>query len=289
MVEMLVVIAIIMILASIIMPALKRAVDVAYTAACLANLNSCGAAMSMFVDDHNASFTTGVPGFYLGDNGYFANLTTYPGDAGGSYWKVRWCNDKMNLNKHPEYGGAMWPYLQNAKALMCPVFGTLAESGTEDPVNVSSPALLGGDYKPWLNYSINEFLGTDFCGESIMIMAKVPQPSETFSFTEESCRVDPAYSESGMNDTAMIVGYEPYGYKMVTNWIAAAGGNWRNVKIGPSGVGKAWDVIASYHNTPRDAPFYGKGNCVFLDGHAASHDREDSFILAYPLRPAPKP
>lgn len=103
-------------------------------------------------------------------------------------------------------------------------------------------------------------------------------PGETFSFTEESALVDTQYNASGLNDTFMIPGDK----SMADGWLNSVGGSPRLVKPGPDGVGQFWDVIAGFHHAPSGDKLGGKGNCAFLDGHVASHWREETFPLAWP-------
>jgi prepilin-type processing-associated H-X9-DG protein len=109
---------------------------------------------------------------------------------------------------------------------------------------------------------------------------EVKHPATTFSFTEESARVDTAYNASGLNDTFMIPGSD----SMIKSWLSQTGGDLRQVIPGPDGVGPFYDVIAGFHNAPTSDKLRGRGNCAFLDGHVEAFSRAETFYYAYPKK-----
>jgi prepilin-type processing-associated H-X9-DG protein len=137
------------------------------------------------------------------------------------------------------------------------------------------------NYEPWYNYTMNAFLGSlNSSVEQHRVLKDddVKHPATTFSFTEESARVDTAYNASGLNDTFMVVGND----SMVNGWLSQAGNNPRLVEPGPDGSGQFWDVIAGFHNAPSGDKLRGRGNCAFLDGHVSAHPRSETFFYAWP-------
>jgi prepilin-type N-terminal cleavage/methylation domain-containing protein len=84
-IELLVVIAIIAVLLSILMPALSKVRQQAYTIRCRANLKQYGVGMRMYLDDNDS---------------YFPNTGSWMKSASGSWVK-----------KGEEPTGQFWPYI----------------------------------------------------------------------------------------------------------------------------------------------------------------------------------
>jgi prepilin-type processing-associated H-X9-DG protein len=130
---------------------------------------------------------------------------------------------------------------------------------------------------------MNAYLGSarsDVQETRVLKDTDVKHPATTFSFTEESARVDTAYNISGLNDTFMAPGSDT----MVKSWLSQTGGDLRRIVPGPEGVGQFWDVIAGFHNAPTGDRLRGRGNCAFLDGHVDSRSRAETFYYAYPKK-----
>jgi len=274
-IELLVVIAVIAVLMGILMPALGKARELAQGAACKGNLKNYTLAMAMYLDDNDRKFCQP-------ERCYFSQVAAYPVESGvpGNHLHLRWCNGDVELKSNPQYRGMIAPYLADARACICPTFKTLAVRHSDDQFFVANGSSIR-NYEPWYNYTMNAYLGSlDGTVQKTRALkdTDVKYPATTFSFTEESARVDTAYNASGLNDTWMVPGND----SMVESWLAQVGGNPRLVEPGPEGVGQFWDVIAGFHHAPSGDKLRGRGNCAFLDGHVDAHYRSETFYYAYP-------
>ena len=272
-IELLVVIAIIAILMAILLPALNKAREQGQRAACKANLKNYTLAIAMYTTDNDDTFCN--PG-----SCYFTQTAPYPVESGLiSPIHLRWCNGDLFLRNHPEYASPFFPYLQDARAFICPTFSRIAHTASQDHFYQADAGNLK-NYIPWYNYTMNAYLGSPDSGvkkSRVMKQSEVKRPAETFSFTEESALVDTRYNVSGLNDTFMVPGDD----SMIAGWLSQTG-SYRLIKPGPEGVGQFWDVIAGFHYAPSGDPLGGKGNCAFLDGHVDAYPREDTFPLSWP-------
>jgi len=275
-IELLVVIAVIALLLAILMPALNKARELAQGAACKGNLKNYALALFMYLGDNDNKFCDP-------DMCYFSQREPFPTESGipaGNHLHLRWCNGDVNLRIHPKYGGTLYPYMQDAKAFICPTFARLALRHSDDQFFLAYGDSIR-NYKPWYNYTMNAYLG-DRRGVAkktrVLTLSEVRHPAETFAFTEESALVDTQYNQSGLNDTYMIPGNDT----MVQSWLDSVGGNPWRVEPGPEGVGQFYDVIAGFHHAPTGNKLRGKGNCAFVDGHIAAHPRSETFPLAWP-------
>jgi len=275
-IELLVVIAVIAILMAILMPALQKAREQAQRAACKSNLKNYGLAIYMYCGDNDDKFCDP-------DCCYFSQATPFAVEAGlTNHRHLRWCNRDLYLREHPEYGGALFPYVKDARAFICPTFKGIANSYSDDHFFQNYGHEIK-NFLPWYNYTMNAYLGSpssSVANESVGTSSEVRHPAETFSFTEESAVVDTRYSVSGLNDTFMIPGDD----QMIESWLShpTVHGNHHLIKPGPAGVGAFWDVIAGFHHAPTADWLGGKGHCSFLDGHVGAHKREETFPLACP-------
>jgi prepilin-type N-terminal cleavage/methylation domain-containing protein/prepilin-type processing-associated H-X9-DG protein len=272
-IELLVVIAIIAVLLAILLPSLKKAKEQGQRAVCKSNLKNYTLAIVMYTGDNDDKFCDPR-------SCYFSQATPYPVESGlSSPLHLRWCNGDLNLRNHPEYAGPFFPYLQDARAFICPTFSRIAHRASEDHFYQADAGNLS-NYKPWYNYTMNAYLGSPDSGvknSRVLRASEVKRPAETFSFTEESALVDTQYNVSGLNDTYMIPGSDT----MIEGWLSQTG-SYRLIKPGPEGVGQFWDVIAGFHYAPSGDPLGGRGNCAFLDGHIDAYPREDTFPLSWP-------
>jgi len=272
-IELLVVIAVIAVLMAILLPALKKAREQGQRTACQANLKTYTLAIYMYCGDNDDRFCQP-------DSCYFSQTSPYPVESGiSSPIHLRWCNGDLYLREHPEYAGPLYNYLVDARAFICPTFSVIARIASEDHFYQADAANIR-NYKPWYNYTMNAYLGSD--SEStkkanVLRMSQVKQPAYTFSFTEESALVDTQYNVSGLNDTYMVPGSDA----MIDSWLSQFG-SYRLIKPGPGTSPAFWDVIAGFHNAPSGDPLAGKGNCALLDGHVEGYSRLDTFPLAWP-------
>jgi hypothetical protein len=212
---------------------------------------------------------------------YFSQTSPYPVESGlSSPIHLRWCNDDLNLKNHPEYAGPFFRYLANAKSLVCPTAKTLAVRNSDDHFYVADVAKLRR-YRPWYNYTMNAYLGSENAGvqkTGVKKVSQVKKPWNTFAFVEESPLVDTSYNISGLNDTFMVPGDD----SMVAGWMGKVGNDPDRIIPGPEGVGAFWDVVSGFHNASAANLFSGKGNCAILDGHVEAFTRADTFPHAYP-------
>jgi len=274
-IELLVVISVIALLLAILLPALSKAKNLAQGAACKGNLKNYTLAISMYTDDCDMKFPQP-------EKCYFSQLDRFPVETGvgGNHLHLRWCNGDIDLKSHPEYGGALFPYIADARAFICPTYRTLAVRNSEDQFYMAYGSTIKR-YEPWYNYTMNAYLGSANSGVQktrVVKITEVRRPATTYSFTEESALVDTGYNASGLNDTFMVPGSD----SMIEGWFAQVGRNAQRVHPGPEGVGQFWDVIAGFHNAPAGDLLAGRGNCAFLDGHVDAHPRSETFFLAYP-------
>jgi prepilin-type N-terminal cleavage/methylation domain-containing protein/prepilin-type processing-associated H-X9-DG protein len=273
-IELLVVISIIAILLAVMLPALSKAKNLAQGSACKGNLKNYCYAIAMYTDESDGKFP-------LPESCYFTQSTAYPVESGlADPYHVRWCNGDINLKDHPEYASPFFRYVANAQAFICPAFRTLAVRNSDDHFYAADMARLK-NYKPWYNYTMNAYLGSENSGVQktrVKKITDVKRPSTIYSFVEESSLVDTNYNVSGLNDTFMVPGDD----SMIQGWFAKVGPTPRLVIPGPDGVGPFWDVIAGFHNAPASNLLAGRGNCALLDGHVDAYPRSETFVHAYP-------
>jgi len=241
-VELLVVIAIIALLMSILMPALGKAKRQAEFIVCKTNLGGYGKAETMYLQDHNGTFT--IPSMYLFDDRTDENnIRIYD-----PYWQ-----NPENVNKNYDNGpyrwpnhqgsGTLWPYLgQQGDINMCPTFYKYHSERTSPP----DPGQV-----LMFSYSKNAYLG--------MVWHDVPEGGARFAYggvTKDS-QVDRApadiclFSEEGksywgLNDNVILPIL------------------WLGNMMQP-------DKIGGYHKPPdpEEDPLGGFANVVYLDGHVA--------------------
>ena len=274
-IELLVVIATIAVLMAILMPVLGKAKNQAQEMACKGNLRNYCLAIAMYCDESAGKFP--VP-----ERCYFSQTGPYPVESGlSSYIHVRWCNDAVNLKNHPDYAGPFFRHIANARAFACPTFKTLAVRNSQDQFFAADVSKIR--YKPWYNYTMNAYLGSENAGVAKTCVRKISQvkrPSNIFVFVEESPLVDTRYNASGLNDTFMVPGDD----SMVQGWLSRVQNDPKRVipGPGPDGVGPFWDVVSGFHNATAANLLGGRGNCAMVDGHVEAFKRAETFPHAYP-------
>ncbi len=152
-IELLVVIAIIALLMGILVPALSKARNLAQGTACKGNLRTYTLAVAMYTGDNDDRFPEPA-------RCYFSQSTRYDVESGvtGNHLHTRWCNGDLYLRNHPQYGGALYPYMKDARAFICPTFKHMTVHGSEDQYYQTGGASIK-NYLPWYNYTMNAYLG----------------------------------------------------------------------------------------------------------------------------------
>jgi len=233
-IELLVVIAIIAMLLAIITPALKKAKEAAREIFCKTNLKQYGICGILYLEDNDTMFPW--PWWII-----YNQYGSLPSSGHA------WHNEQLHPDDQPGY---LWPYLENKKVNLCPVFDSLARAGrATNHQNCPVPM------KPQFSYSMNSFLGgNQNYWPDIKKEADIERsPSQVAYFGEES--LWPIYLKDGVtnlgsarfNDNVLLVR--------------------RSV---PAPGGDPWpfaDVLASFHKTNDPDRLYGKSNVVYVDGH----------------------
>jgi prepilin-type N-terminal cleavage/methylation domain-containing protein/prepilin-type processing-associated H-X9-DG protein len=271
-IELLVVIAIIGILLAIVIPALTKAKEVARELICKTNIHEYGLAGTLYLEDNNTKFPWPWYSIYRA-----------PLKVAGS-WALQghlWHNDAHNPDQAP---GHLWPYLQNKKVNVCPVFDSLARAGRAK--NHPSSGCSGIPMRPQFSYSMNCYLGGEqgiyeldgpMYGGKVKKIADIERgPAQVAFFGEESLwpvtmadgtLVSRATSE--FNDNVLLVApisdSQPY---------PASGKDMRPYA----------DCLASFHKTSDPGRLFGKSNVVFIDGHVDMVDPLDSFHVTWVKR-----
>jgi prepilin-type N-terminal cleavage/methylation domain-containing protein/prepilin-type processing-associated H-X9-DG protein len=176
-IELLVVIAVIALLMAILLPALNKARQQAYTIACRANLKGYGLGLRMYLDENQHRFP--------------------------DVW--RWMKAKEGHNwvrRGETPDGVFWPYVKALDAHMCPTFAQSAKNTQYADTAVS--------------YVMNSYVGnqqgqiwSNWLGAGVTSVTKESQvhnPSRVVVFTEENTWTIEGYSIAPFNDTHFTVG-----------------------------------------------------------------------------------
>jgi len=243
-VELLVVIAIIAILMAILMPALQRAKKQARALICKNNLRQYGFAARLYIDDNDGVMPYSFTWLYK--------------DGGRG---CRWHDASMNLNKRPDLGGVLWPYLKNDDIHLCPDFNVAAKmmgchrcNGTPIPID------------PQYSYSMNSYLNGDAWQavpsqfhtsiKDVKKESQVRNPARVFFFSEENSWRIPGLSGAGINDN--------------------------NLRSTPP---CNTDCFGTFHNPPGGDVNKGTANAVFVDSHVeevSAYPAGNTFVLSWP-------
>ena len=243
-VELLVVIAIIAVLASLIIPWLGSAQEVARLAACGANLRNLCTSNSTYAADHN--------GAYAHPRHWVTNVY--------AHWQ-----DPRDVAEAHVKDGTMWKYVGSLEVYCCPSFRSAACRAPKLSYvcgrEITYPILDPPDNNLIRSYTINSNVG-EYSGERYTVIAgkrvakrcpfvgDVRRPQDLAMFAEESPWRIPIYAPHPMNDAVLYVPDASY-----------------------------IDAIADYHRAPRGSLNEGLGQVVYCDNHVQRrypwHTQED--------------
>jgi prepilin-type N-terminal cleavage/methylation domain-containing protein/prepilin-type processing-associated H-X9-DG protein len=158
-IELLVVIAIIALLMGILMPALQKVKQQAQEITCRANLRQYSIAQNIYLDDFDDRYP---------DAWMCLVADEYPVEGYQRY--CRWHDPRYPAD------GPFWPYLEEDKVHLCPLFRTLAKTlGKNHPSHDPSIPIV-----PYYSYSMNSFIGEHKRSEFTRSKSKI------FFFSEEN-------------------------------------------------------------------------------------------------------
>jgi prepilin-type N-terminal cleavage/methylation domain-containing protein/prepilin-type processing-associated H-X9-DG protein len=179
--ELLVVMAIMAILASLLIPAMRQAREKSKGTYCLNNLRQLGLAIQLYAGDYDDALP-----YNMGKQGIDETV------ASGEY--LNWANDVMsweldsyNTNTHLLSVGGLGPYVGGvAKMFKCPSDTTLSQvqkhAGWRERVRSFSMNAMVGDAREFMS----EFSNTNNPGyRQFLRLSEVPQPSRIFALIEE--------------------------------------------------------------------------------------------------------
>ena len=242
-IELLVVIAIIALLLAILLPALSKVKEAGREIICKSNLRQYGLCGMLYLDDNDTNFPR--PWWIIYNN--YGGLP----NAG-----CAWHNDQLHPDDQP---GDLWPYLENKKVNLCPVFDSLARSGRATG-HVNCPVPMN----PQFSYSMNSFLGgNQGYWPGIKKQSDIERsPSQVAYFAEESLwriyyKGVALNAAAWFNDNVLLVD--------------------RSVPTPNGGPYAFDDCLASFHKTNDPDRNGGKSNVVYVDGHVELVAPKNSF------------
>jgi prepilin-type N-terminal cleavage/methylation domain-containing protein/prepilin-type processing-associated H-X9-DG protein len=266
-IELLVVIAIIGILLAVVIPALTKAKEVARELICKTNIRQYGIVGTLYLEDNNSQFPYPWCIIFKEPSKFFT----------AAEYDHQWHNDKRYPDEAP---GHLWPYLQNKKVNVCPVFDSLARAGrAEGHTNGCG----GIPMRPTFTYSMNSYLGAGqypglgygplYAGGVKKLSDIERLPSQVAFFGEES--MWPIKQADGSN-----LNLAPFNDNVLL--VKGTGTAFNPV----SGVDQRQyaDCLGSFHKTSDPGRNFGKANVVFVDGHVDLVEPVDSFNATWVKR-----
>jgi prepilin-type N-terminal cleavage/methylation domain-containing protein/prepilin-type processing-associated H-X9-DG protein len=266
-VELLVVIAIVVVLLSLLAPALDRAISEAEAAVCGANVHNLGQALHQYAQASR---------WYLPDAMIFGiwrpndnrgqkyNPHSWHVDRNGRIGAERVADDPAT---YP--GGLLWPYVRTEKVFLCPTFSGLTNEShyvDSDPLGYSHTSV---ERRIGLAYVMHRSIGGVMAqGMTLTRLTGLWQeagggtrpvnPSAQLIFAEEGLEGN-AFARIPRNDSAIDVNRDP------TN----------------PGL---WDGLGDFHPSGARGGRPGEGtvNVGFLDGHVERGHPSRSQSLAWP-------
>lgn len=229
---------------------------------CRANLLKYGIASDMYLADNDNRLPNPWQSIYDSCQGRHppgecppnSSHTSFPGEINRF---CRWHDKWYDLSVHPEYGTALWLYIQDMNVLSCPTFRRL---GIEIGIYHSSHNSAIPQFDIQFSYSTNARIGP---GTKWERSTQITNPSEVFLWAEEnlwpldaSRGFNPPLSGWILNDTALIFAS----------------------RDSISGV----DCLASFHQAPAGNLDAGVSNVLFVDGHVDTAPPQDSIKLGWP-------
>lgn len=183
-IELLIVVAIMIILVSLIQPALRKAISQAKWVSCTSNNRNLGAALTSFIEDNYSIFPYGAG----------------PGDKAwvGGYATGRW-GSKEGVTE-----ALLWPYVNNLDAYKCPTFMEVWEG-----MSINKNTWQQGDrYKKeeeeyWYTYCLNYYVASKASGA--VRMGDIENPAETCLLSEENPFTIPGWNIWQHNDGRVMV------------------------------------------------------------------------------------
>ncbi len=232
-IELLVVIAIIGLLLAIIAPSLQLAKERAQFIFCKSNLRSYGLAMKAYLNNNDDCYPT------RSYTAVFNGEVTGPGLPSVPL-SCQWHDARISPERHPEFAGVLWPYMDSLKAHMCPTFKRFAyQHGASHPGHNASIPI-----EPTYAFSLNNFLGSRKGNGQpwgVKKESEVINSADTIVWVEETIWLIPGWAGWVLNDTCFMSRHQDD----PTQW---------------------GDFIATYHQTSLSKPNDGMGNAVFVDG-----------------------
>lgn len=248
--ELLCVLAIVILLFALLMPALVRVRATSTDVICQSYLRQYNIAGLLYLEDNDGVFPEGS------NEWLYTKESISEAHPIGCRWHDRAMAPSGEIMRaSQQYQGRMWSYINEIAVGTCPTFRRFARTrGCENPEHNDEL-----DIEPQYSYTMNGYLGTTQDG-GVLRESEVRDPSRVFFFAEEnswSLRPDhskfPArelaapLSTKALNDTVLLIRPTP----------------------------QAGDCFATYHRAPSKDLNRGSGNVVFIDGHVEMISVED--------------